>query len=986
MAEEDNQSLHNENNENNRARTLRDHMNPTRTSAPSCIVFPPDASHFNFKPGIIQLLPSFHGLELENPYLHLREFEEVCNTYNNLNCSMNTIRLKLFPFSLKDKAKTWLQNLRPGSIRAWDEMQQQFLKKFFPSHRTNSFKRQITTFTQKPGETFYKCWDRYRDLLSTCPHHGFETWRLVSHFYEGLTPKDRQMVELMCNGTFEDKDPDEAMEYLDLLAENAQNWDTAGTYEAPSKTQPHTSSGGMYNLREDHDLQAKFASLARKVEALELKKSGQLKSVENIVCQICETNEHSTNDCPTLPSFKECLHEQAHALNSFQRANHNPYSQTYNPGWRNHPNFSWKSENNNAQTSQPPFQAHHNFQNSHGYAPPYAPPPRRNLEETLHAFIEKQETINTQLAQNMTDFKDTLAKLTSALSFQEKGKFPSQPQQNPKGQYNANASSSGSQHMDQVKSVTTLRSGKVIEKPSLEPYEKDDESISEGKEGDESENCKETTDSPPALPFPQAMTKQRKVNHNSEIYEIFKQVRINIPLLDAIKQVPSYAKFLKDLCTVKRKLNVKKKAFLAEQVSAILQNNNALKYKDPGCPTISCFIGEHKIERALLDLGASVNLLPYSVFQSLNLGELKPTSISLLLADRSVKVPRGIIEDVLVQVDKFIYPVDFIVLDTQPVEGCKSFPVILGRPFLATSNALIDCRNGLMKLSFGNMTLEMNIFNICKQPGDDNDLQEVDHIDELVYDQLESTLSKNELDETEDLQMVYSEEEITDETSTKNVDANLLSTVTTDSTSDITPIDDYFPNESLLSLSPMPWYDKNINFLTLGDLPADWRTQDKEKFLNEVKSFYCDDPNLFKYCPDQIFQRFIPDNEVSSVIKLCHSEACGSYFSSKKTTAKIFQNGFYWPTMFKDTHAFCKTCENCQKIDTGQKVLFYDSQLYAFPKELRLRWTNPYGACDIENSMNDNDFKENGHRLKAYFDNFPSENESAGLNDLVDKG
>ena len=171
-----------------------------------------------------------------------------------------------------------------------------------------------------------------------------------------------------------------------------------------------------------------------------MKKSGQLKFVQDIVCQICETNEHSTNDYPTLPSFKEDLHEQAHALNSFQRPNHNPSSlsclqfgsresvpfawvclyicttgfqlvfwsiqflhlikkkKTYNLGWRNHLNFSWKSDNNNAQTSQPPFQAHHNFQNSHGYAPPYAPPSRRNLEETLHVFIEKQETINTQNA------------------------------------------------------------------------------------------------------------------------------------------------------------------------------------------------------------------------------------------------------------------------------------------------------------------------------------------------------------------------------------------------------------------------------------------------------------------------------------------------------------------------------------------------------------------------------------------------------------
>jgi hypothetical protein len=85
-------------------------------------------------------------------------------------------------------------------------------------------------------------------------------------------------------------------------------------------------------------------------------------------------------------------------------------------------------------------------------------------------------------------------------------------------------------------------------------------------------------------------------------------------------------------------------------------------------------------------------------------------------------VPREIIEDVLKQVDKLIYPVDFIVLETQPVEACNLFPVILGRPFLATSNALINCRNGLMKLSFRNMTLKMNIFNICKQLGDDNDL------------------------------------------------------------------------------------------------------------------------------------------------------------------------------------------------------------------------------------------------------------------------
>ena len=316
------------------------------------------------------------------------------------------------------------------------------------------------------------------------------------------------------------------------------------------------------------------------------------------------------------------------------------------------------------------------------------------------------------------------------------------------------------------------------------------------------------------------------------------KIWVMTPLLDAIKQVPSYAKFLKDLCTVKRKLNVKKKAFLAEQVSAILQNDNASKYKDPGYHTISCFIGEYKIDKALLDLGASVNLLPYSVFQSLNLGELKPTSVTLLLADRYVKVPRGIVEDVLVQVDKFIYPIDFVVLDTQPVETCNLIPVILGRPFLAISNALINnCRNGLMTLSFGNMTLEMNIFNICKQPGNDNDSQEVDVIEELVYDQFESTVSKTKFDEYADLQMIYSQEEIKDKKGSDNVVADHLSKLTIDSTSDIPPIDDYFPDKSLLSLSPMPWSDNFVNFLALRYLPAHWSTQDKRKFLNELKNF-----------------------------------------------------------------------------------------------------------------------------------------------------
>ena len=141
-----------------------------------------------------------------------------------------------------------------------------------------------------------------------------------------------------------------------------------------------------------------------------------------------------------------------------------------------------------------------------------------------------------------------------------------------------------------------------------------------------------------------------------------------------------------------------------------------MKYKDPGSPTISVNIGGTCIDKALLDLGASVNLLPYSVYKQLGLGELKPTNITLSLADQSVKIPKGIVEDVLVKVDKFYYPVDFVVLDTEPIaSGPNHVPIILGRPFLATANAIINCRNGVMQLTFGNMTIELNIFHLSNK-------------------------------------------------------------------------------------------------------------------------------------------------------------------------------------------------------------------------------------------------------------------------------
>ena len=155
--------------------------------------------------------------------------------------------------------------------------------------------------------------------------------------------------------------------------------------------------------------------------------------------------------------------------------------------------------------------------------------------------------------------------------------------------------------------------------------------------------------------------------------------------------MPAYAKFLKEMLSNKRKLEEYGTIALTEECSAILQNKLPEKLKDPGSFSIPCALGNIQISKALCDLGASVSLIPLSICKKLQMGDPKPTSMSLQLADRSIKHPVGIIEDVPLKVGKLFIPVDFVVLD---MEEDRQIPIILGRPFLATAGAIIDVKNG----------------------------------------------------------------------------------------------------------------------------------------------------------------------------------------------------------------------------------------------------------------------------------------------------
>ncbi|RVW58218.1 hypothetical protein CK203_109797 [Vitis vinifera] len=308
----------------NEFRSMRDRMHPPRMSAPSCIV--PPTEQLVIRPYIVPLLPTFHGMESENPYAHIKEFEDVCNTFQEGGASIDLMRLKLFPFTLKDKAKIWLNSLRPRSIRTWTDLQAEFLKKFFPTHRTNGLKRQISNFSAKENEKFYECWERYMEAINACPHHGFDTWLLVSYFYDGMSSSMKQLLETMCGGDFMSKNPEEAMDFLSYVAEVSRGWDEPTKGEVgkmKSQLSAFNAKAGMYTLKEDDDMKAKFAAMTRRLEELELKKMHEVQAVAEApvqvkLCPNCQSYEHLVEECPTISAEREMFGDQANVVGQFK--------------------------------------------------------------------------------------------------------------------------------------------------------------------------------------------------------------------------------------------------------------------------------------------------------------------------------------------------------------------------------------------------------------------------------------------------------------------------------------------------------------------------------------------------------------------------------------------------------------------------------------------------------------------------------------------
>ena len=312
-------------------RPLRDFACPTYDGTETGILAPrTEANNFEIKPAIMAMIKAdqFGGHPSEDPVGHLEKYLEILSTFKMNGVSSETIRLTLFTFSLRDRAKVWQRSLPPAQITSWAELVKAFLTKFFPSGRTAQFRSEITQFKQLHDESIYDAWERYRELIRKCPHHGLQKWLIIEMFYNGLDQHHKSTIDSAAGGSLMAKNCDEAYDLISEIADNSYQWhsDRSGQVRRPIGASSHESA-------EVTALKAQISGLTNQLKHLSVGAIGTSN------CQVCG-DPHLTNECQLVASMEANDMEQVNYVqNQFNRQQNNPFSNTYNPGWRSHPNF-----------------------------------------------------------------------------------------------------------------------------------------------------------------------------------------------------------------------------------------------------------------------------------------------------------------------------------------------------------------------------------------------------------------------------------------------------------------------------------------------------------------------------------------------------------------------------------------------------------------------------------------------------------------------
>ncbi|CAN6712738.1 unnamed protein product [Malus baccata var. baccata] len=678
-------------------------------AAPLCIQYPraaPDkTAEFELKSSLLHHIPKYHGLSMEEPNKHLKEFEVVCSSMTPINVDGSILKMKAFPFSLMDKAKDWLYELAPGTVTSWESMKRAFLEKFFPTSRVILLRKRISGIQQEEGESFPTYYERFKSLVASCPQHQMKEELILQYFYEGLLPIERQMLDALAGVALVDKTPTAAKTLISNRALNAQQYEGVGQRSTTRQHQVNEVSAIT-------ELQNQMANL---ITLLSQVVEGP--KVQNVsACGVCSMQGHPTDTCPQLIENGGWETLNAMGFGQQYQQKNDPFSNTYNPGWRDHPNFKWREpqqgQQQNTFRQQPP-----GF-----YQKPFAPnqtqihsaPTNSGTSLDNDAILKLLNTLSqgqenqTAALQSQAKRVDHLEKQIGQIAefvgqFQDQGRLPSSTVANPKGgfetpkaitlrsgkQVGTEPQASNSSQKDDEKLLfeeepqtsTTARKEKTMPQPPIAPLPCPTPKVSH--------NSTQSSSIPLNMPFPSRLMQAKNDEEEKDILETFRKVHVNIPLLDAIKQIPKYAKFLKKLCTTRRKR-------------------------------------WYTFDHAMLYLGASINVMPYSVYASMNLGELKHDGVIIQLADRSNAYPKGVLEDVLVQVDHLIFPADFYVLDMEDSVHSPSSPLLLGRPFMKTAQTKIDVAKGAVTMAFSG---DMINFKVSESTENTNDVRSCCAID-----------------------------------------------------------------------------------------------------------------------------------------------------------------------------------------------------------------------------------------------------------------
>ncbi|KAM1084426.1 hypothetical protein ACFX19_023122 [Malus domestica] len=270
-----------------------------------------------------------------------------CPWMTPANVDWSILKMKAFPFSLLEKAKDWLYELAPGTVTSWESMKRVFLEKFFPTSRVILLRKRISGIQQNQGESFPIYYEHFKTLVASCPQHQMKEELLLQYFYEGLLPIERQMLDGSVRGALVDKTPMAAKTLIANRALNAQQYEGVGQRDNPRQQQVNEVSAISELQNQMANLTTLFSQVVEKP-----------KEQSVAACGVCSMNGHLTDKCPHLIENGGWESANAVGFGSQNQPRNDPFSNTYNLGWRDHPNFKWREPQQTQQQSafrqQPP--------------------------------------------------------------------------------------------------------------------------------------------------------------------------------------------------------------------------------------------------------------------------------------------------------------------------------------------------------------------------------------------------------------------------------------------------------------------------------------------------------------------------------------------------------------------------------------------------------------------------------------------------------